>query len=618
MIESHGLTKRLGGRTVVSDVSFACAPGTVTGFLGPNGAGKTTTMRMLCGLSDPDAGHAEILGGPYRALPNPGRRVGILLDASAQHAGRRGQETLTLSALTMGADPKRVPELLERVGLEKRAARQRVKAYSLGMRQRLGIANALIGDPEVLILDEPANGLDPEGMRWMRSLLRDFADRGGTVLLSSHLLHEVEAVADQLLIIGGGKIVAAGTRDELLAGAGTLVRAADDAPALEAAMATAGLSARAHPEGGFIVDAEPEEVGRAALAGGVALSRLGPSESAGLEQLFFDLTSGAPMRRRTAALARRPAGDRLMSTATARFDDPLSPRSADTAREHRPSLATLTRVELRKMYDTRAGFWLLLICVLLTLLVAVLSGLFDDTDKHTLSSIFNGTSQVVTLLLPIVGILLVTSEWSQRTAQVTFTLVPRRGRVLAAKVSASVVLALIAFALALVLAAVGTALDPAADGAWSLSAGVLAQTAFYIVISTLMGVALGAAILLSAPAIVASFVLPIGFSVATNLIPGLDGAARWLDSGTTLPDLTDHVYSAPPGPASARRSCSGSPCRWPLAPGASCAGRSARDKSPHAAGSAPRADTRLVIAPLRRSLPLPCPAAARGHGARRR
>jgi ABC-2 type transport system ATP-binding protein len=293
MIESHGLTKRLGGRTVVSDVSFACAPGTVTGFLGPNGAGKTTTMRMLCGLSEPDAGHAEILGGPYRALPNPGRRVGILLDASAQHAGRRGQETLTLSALTMGADPKRVPELLERVGLEKRAARQRVKAYSLGMRQRLGIANALIGDPEVLILDEPANGLDPEGMRWMRSLLRDFADRGGTVLLSSHLLHEVEAVADQLLIIGNGKIVAAGTRDELLAGAGTLVRAADDSAALASAMSTAGLTARAHPEGGFIVDAEPEEVGRAALAGGVALARLGPSESAGLEQLFFDLTSDA-------------------------------------------------------------------------------------------------------------------------------------------------------------------------------------------------------------------------------------------------------------------------------------------------------------------------------------
>ena len=293
MIESHGLTKRLGGRTVVTDVSFACAPGTVTGFLGPNGAGKTTTMRMLCGLSDPDAGHAEVLGVHYRKLPNPGRRVGILLDASAQHAGRRGEEVLTLAAMTMGADPTTVPELLDRVGLPKRAARQRVKAYSLGMRQRLGIANALIGDPEVLILDEPANGLDPEGMRWMRGLLRDFADRGGTVLLSSHLLHEVEAVADQLLIIGNGKIVAAGTREELLAGAGTLVRATADHgdDRLGRALAGAGLAVHAHPDGGFIVEAEPDDVGRAALAGGVALSRLGPSESAGLEQLFFDLTS---------------------------------------------------------------------------------------------------------------------------------------------------------------------------------------------------------------------------------------------------------------------------------------------------------------------------------------
>jgi len=295
MIESNGLTKRLGGRTIVSDITFTCRPGTVTGFLGPNGAGKTTTMRMLCGLSDPDAGSSTILGVPFRELPNPGRRVGILLDASAQHAGRRGEEVLTLSALTIGADPGKVPELLDRVGLPKRAARQRLKAYSLGMRQRLGLASALIGDPEVLILDEPANGLDPEGMRWMRELLRDFADRGGTVLLSSHLLHEVEAVADQLVIIGGGKIVAAGTRDELLAGAGTLVRAAADHgdDRLSRALGDAGLTIHAHPDGGFIVEAEPDDVGRAALAGGVALSRLGPSESAGLEQLFFDLTSGA-------------------------------------------------------------------------------------------------------------------------------------------------------------------------------------------------------------------------------------------------------------------------------------------------------------------------------------
>src|SRR4051812_9471196 len=294
MIEATGLTKRLGGRTVVQDVSFRCDPGTVTGFLGPNGAGKTTTMRMLVGLSAPDAGGAQVLGGPFSALPNPARRVGVLLDASAQHGGRRGRETLAVAARTIGVSERRADELLGVVGLDRSAARKRVKQYSLGMRQRLGIANALLGEPEVLILDEPANGLDPEGMRWMRGLLRDFADRGGTVLLSSHLLPEVEAIADQLVIIGGGRIAAAGSRAELLAGSGTLVRAGDDA-VLGAALSAAGLATKALEDGGYIVDAEPDAVGRAALEGGVALTHLGPSESAGLEQLFFDLTAPAEM-----------------------------------------------------------------------------------------------------------------------------------------------------------------------------------------------------------------------------------------------------------------------------------------------------------------------------------
>jgi ABC-2 type transport system ATP-binding protein len=292
MIEANRLTKRLGGRVVVNDVSFRCDPGTVTGFLGPNGAGKTTTMRMLCSLSTPDGGKATVFGGPYRELPNPGRRVGILLDAAAQHGGRRGREALAVSAQMIGVETRRVDELLELVGLDSAAARKRVRQYSLGMRQRLGIAHALLGDPQVLILDEPANGLDPEGMRWMRELLRDFADRGGTVFLSSHLLYEVEAVADRLVIIGNGRIVAQGTRDELLEDAGTLVRAADDR-GLRVALESAGLSARPARDGGFIVDADPAVVGRAALAGSVSLTQLGPSESAGLEQLFFELT-GAP------------------------------------------------------------------------------------------------------------------------------------------------------------------------------------------------------------------------------------------------------------------------------------------------------------------------------------
>jgi ABC-2 type transport system ATP-binding protein len=218
MIEVRGLTKRYGDRTVVDDVSFTCRPGTVTGFLGPNGAGKSTTLRMVCGPAAPSAGTATVLGRPYRQLRNPGRRVGVLLDASAQHPGRTGREVLTLAALTMGVDPRRVPELLERVGLDERAARRRVRAYSLGMRQRLGIALALLGDPEVLILDEPANGLDPEGIAWMRRLLRSFADRGGTVLLSSHLLAEVEAIADRVVVIHTGRVVADQDIAELRAG----------------------------------------------------------------------------------------------------------------------------------------------------------------------------------------------------------------------------------------------------------------------------------------------------------------------------------------------------------------------------------------------------------------
>ena len=289
MIESQNLTKSFGGRTVVNDVSFRVEPGTVTGFLGANGAGKTTTLRMLSGLSEPDSGQAVVLGGRYRDLANPGRRVGILLDAAAQHDGRRGREALIVSAQMMGVDPRRVDGLLDLVGLDRSAARKRVRHYSLGMRQRLGLAHALLGDPQVLILDEPANGLDPPGMRWMRELLRDFADRGGSVLLSSHLLHEVEALADRLVIIDVGRIVAEGSRAELLAGAGTLVIAPDEA-ALHAALDAANLPARPARDGGFIVDAEQEDVGRAALAGGVVVSRIGPSGGSGLEQLFFDLT----------------------------------------------------------------------------------------------------------------------------------------------------------------------------------------------------------------------------------------------------------------------------------------------------------------------------------------
>jgi len=293
MIAVEHLTKRYGRHPAVDDISFRCEPGTVTGFLGPNGAGKSTTLRMICGLTKPNAGTATVLDTSYRSLPNPGREVGVLLDASAQHSGRTGREALTLSAKVLGVEEKRVGEMLDYVGLSGSAARKRVGNYSLGMRQRLGIAQALMGDPKVLILDEPANGLDPEGIAWMRRLLRDFADRAGTVLLSSHLLREIEAVADQLVVIGKGKIVAAGSKSELLAATGVIVRGLDPS-ALHQALADAGLTATPGADGALLVEAEAEAVGRAAAAAGVVLVELRPADTGGLEELFLSLTASSP------------------------------------------------------------------------------------------------------------------------------------------------------------------------------------------------------------------------------------------------------------------------------------------------------------------------------------
>jgi ABC-2 type transport system ATP-binding protein len=292
MIEAKSLTKRYGARAAVQDVSFSCASGTVTGFLGPNGAGKSTTLKMLCGLAHPTSGTSTVFGRSFAEIPNPGRHVGVLIDASAAHSGRRGRETLVASAQLLGVPESRVDDMLDLVGLDKSAARKRVGEYSLGMRQRLGIAHALLGDPELLILDEPANGLDPEGMRWMRGLLRDFASRGGTVLLSSHLLYEVEAIADRLVIIADGTIVAEGTRDELVGQeAMTRVRSADD-HALRSALRSFAIEVTTADDGGLLAEASPEQVGDVALSAGVALRELGASRTGGLERLFFELTQG--------------------------------------------------------------------------------------------------------------------------------------------------------------------------------------------------------------------------------------------------------------------------------------------------------------------------------------
>jgi ABC-2 type transport system ATP-binding protein len=291
MISLEHVTKAYGDYIAVDDVTFDCAPGEITGFLGPNGAGKSTTMRIVVGLTPATRGEVRLNGRRYHDLPNPGRHVGTLLDASAQHVGRSGREILTIGAMTMGLPSSRVDEMLHTVGLTDSESTRQLRNYSLGMKQRLGIAHALLGDPEILILDEPANGLDPAGIRWMRGLLRGYADRGGTVLLSSHLLHEVELVADKMVMIGNGRIVASGDRTALLdlaGGAVTIARAADQ-HALAAALAAADLP---HRDDGTClhVFADPERVGRAAADHRIALSELRVQHE-GLEDVFLTLTA---------------------------------------------------------------------------------------------------------------------------------------------------------------------------------------------------------------------------------------------------------------------------------------------------------------------------------------
>ena len=292
MITVDAVTRKYGTFTAVDDVSFTARAGRVTGFLGPNGAGKSTTMRVIVGLTRATSGTATVSGRRYVDLPNPGREVGVLLDASAQHAGRTGREILTIAQRYLGLSRERVEEMLEIVSLTPNEASRRVRNYSLGMRQRLGIATALIGDPQVLILDEPANGLDPAGIRWMRDLLRGYADRGGTVLLSSHLLHEIEVIADDIVMIGNGRIVSQGTKTDLLHAAGTVVSTAD-LTELQSALGELGIVATTSGDGSLHTDAAPALVGKVALEAGVALTELRAADGAGLEDMFLKLTANS-------------------------------------------------------------------------------------------------------------------------------------------------------------------------------------------------------------------------------------------------------------------------------------------------------------------------------------
>jgi ABC-2 type transport system ATP-binding protein len=282
------LTKKFGTLTAVDDLSFTVEPGRITGFLGPNGAGKTTTLRMLLGLVRQTSGTATIGGKRYAEIPQPQRVVGAALEATNFHPGRSGRNHLRVLADTAGVDTRRVDEMLELVGIPA-AARRRAGGYSMGMRQRLGLAAAMLGDPQVLLLDEPANGLDPEGIRWLRGFLRHLSGEGKTILVSSHMLQEVEQTVDDVVIIANGRLIKQGPIQELHGEATALVRSADPAM-LAQALDRAGLASSPIEDGALTVHSgDLRQIGEVALAAGVAVHEL-RGKDADLEALFFALT----------------------------------------------------------------------------------------------------------------------------------------------------------------------------------------------------------------------------------------------------------------------------------------------------------------------------------------
>jgi ABC-2 type transport system ATP-binding protein len=291
VVLSEGLTKRFGGLTAVDDLSFVLEAGTITGFLGPNGAGKTTTLRMLLGLAAPTSGRALIFDQPYAQLAGAARRVGAVLEATDFHPGRSGRDHLRTLSRAVGLPDSRVDEVLGLVELTDAAGR-RVKGYSLGMRQRLGLACALLGDPELLVLDEPANGLDPEGVRWLRDFLRTFASQGRTVLISSHVLAEVAQTVDQVLIISRGRLVVETSLEQLTARVGGSVRVRSPQLAqLAEALRREQIETTTSNDRALIAHGTTSErVGDVAFAAGVPVHEL-VTEGSSLEEVFLELTS---------------------------------------------------------------------------------------------------------------------------------------------------------------------------------------------------------------------------------------------------------------------------------------------------------------------------------------
>ena len=484
MIEVVDLSKRFGKTQAVAGLSFRVEPGTITGFLGPNGAGKSTTLRSILGLVHPDAGSATVLGVPYRQLDRPLHRVGAVLEASEVHPGRSGKNHLRVLAAAAGLPRSRVEEVLELVEL-KNAAKRRVKGYSLGMRQRLGLATALLGDPEVLVLDEPANGLDPAGVRWLRDLLRSLAAEGRTILVSSHVLAEVAQTVDRVVIIHRGKLIQQSSVAEVLAGAQGATRV------------------------------------RSPQADRLRRADRGPGRD------------GERGRRRTArdrprARARR-RGRRRERDRPARADGRAGHARGGLPRADRrgdDGVTALLRSELLKVRTTR-GWWAYLVVLVLLVGVGTAAEVGSRSESERSGLDFQlalaDLVGITSLLAIILGITIVTTEFRHGTITPTLLATPSRERVLAGKALAgllvAVLFAVIAFVVIVAIAVPWTSID---GGELQLTDGDVVERAgqalLGVVLWLLMGVAIGAVVHSQVAALVGTL---IWIFVAETLLWGL-------------------------------------------------------------------------------------------------
>ena len=523
MITVESLTRRYAGFTAVDDVSFTAQPGRVTGFLGPNGAGKSTTMRVMVGLTVPTSGSATIDGVRFADLPNPGLEVGVLLDASAQHAGRTGREILTTASDTVGLPRTRVEEMLELVQPDTHRGQapgaQLLPRDASTPRDRHRAARRPEGaDPR-----RARQRTRPAGIRWMRDLLTGFASQGGTVLLSSHLLHEIEVIADDLVVIGNGKIVASGTKAELLAAAGTLARSTSPRD-LAHALEQAGIPSTLAGDGSVRTDADPARVGAVALTAGIALTELRSAEGAGLEDMFLSLDCRDPTRRSCGMTAT------IIPPAT-------TTEAAPVRRTVRPIPTTrLVTVELRKMFTTRSGFWMLISIGVLSVIATGSVIIFAPDSAVTYEGFTRAIGFPMSVILPMIAILAVTSEWSQRSGLTTFTLVPSRGRVIGAKAIATLLVGLGSMAVAFAVGALGNLAGSALAGVdtiWDVSLSTAPQIVLGDLVGMAIGFTLGVVLRNSAAAIVGYFVVSFVLSGILELLAWCGNGSRTYSRGST-------------------------------------------------------------------------------------